>query len=114
METTAIWRGAQIAPNEPGLAQPCAFRACSGRTHDPLAMQKVVDSNPIIRSSRKPRSGGAFVLSGARRSLFGDLDSQLLVSLRGLRGWQTAGREHQERRAANDRLNHPVVSGATS
>jgi len=34
----------------------------TGRTHDPLAMQKVVGSNPIIRSSRKPRSSEVFLL----------------------------------------------------
>jgi hypothetical protein len=52
METAAISErlgesGRRLTP-----AQPCALAADQSRTHDPLAMQKVVGSNPIIRFAR--------------------------------------------------------------
>src|SRR5712691_5213234 len=41
----------------PESAQPCGFERLMGRTHGPFAMQKVVGSSPIIRSSLRPRKG---------------------------------------------------------
>jgi hypothetical protein len=41
-------------------AQPCALGHPPGRTHHPLAMQKVVGSNPIIRFARSPLQRGRF------------------------------------------------------
>ena len=38
--------------------QPYGFAVMKGRTHDPLAMQKVVGSSPIIRLKAKPWKRG--------------------------------------------------------
>jgi hypothetical protein len=45
------------------LAQPCGLRLCGDRTHNPLAMQKVVGSSPIIRSSSTGPLSGSLVPS---------------------------------------------------
>jgi len=39
---------------KPETTQRCGFAAQMGRTHDPLAMQKVVGSSPIIRFRKAP------------------------------------------------------------
>jgi len=42
-------------------AQPYAFGRQMGRTHDPLAMQKVVGSSPIIRFAHAPLRRGSLL-----------------------------------------------------
>jgi hypothetical protein len=40
----------------------------TGSNHDPFAMQKVVGSSPIIRSTKGPRNGTSFLPSQRRRT----------------------------------------------
>ena len=40
----------------------CGFERLMGRTHGPVAMQKVVGSSPIIRFMKEARSDGLVVL----------------------------------------------------
>jgi hypothetical protein len=53
-QTTVNRAGARRAGSAPDSAQPCRLVGRMDRTHNPLAMQKVVGSNPIIRSSESP------------------------------------------------------------
>jgi hypothetical protein len=45
-------------------------RCARGRTHNLLAMEKVVGSSPIIRSTKAPGSGGFLFLSDAHRRVW--------------------------------------------
>jgi hypothetical protein len=55
------WREFGRRGQEPGRAsealQPCGFRRPRDSAHDPLAMQKVVGSSPIIRFTKAPLDG---------------------------------------------------------